>query len=109
VHALGDIEGVTDVPGEDVPTVVALEISPNPSFAATRISFDLPRATQVSLAIYDLAGRRVHTVFEGMREPGRYQEGWDGRADGTRVAAGIYFARLNAGGETKTERVVRIR
>jgi hypothetical protein len=110
VHALGDIEGVTGVPGEDVPTVLAFAASPNPSFERTRLAFDLPRAGHVTLAIYDVAGRRVRLLVDGMREPGRYGETWDGRVGaGAGQAAGVYFARLQVGGEARTERIVRIR
>jgi hypothetical protein len=111
VHACGFKEdAIVGAPGADSPIDLALAASPNPSVGPTRLAFDLPRAGHVTLAIYDLAGRRVRLLVDGMREPGRYDETWDGRADvGSGRAAGVYFARLQIGGETLTERIVRIR
>jgi hypothetical protein len=111
LHACGFKEdAIVGAPGGDSPIDLALAASPNPSVGRTRLAFDLPRAGHVTLAIYDLAGRRVRLLVDGMREPGRYDETWDGRADvGSGRAAGVYFARLQVGGETLTERIVRIR
>ena len=111
LHACGFKEdAIVGTPGADLPLDLALSASPNPSIGRTRIGFGLPRAGHVTLAIYDLAGRRVRLLVDGMREPGRYDETWDGRADvGAAHAAGVYFARLQVGGEALTERIVRIR
>jgi hypothetical protein len=110
VHACGFKEdAIVGTSGADIPLDLALAISPNPSLAATRVSFDLPRESHVSVAVYDIAGRRVHTVVDGMRPAGRHQEAWDGRGEGGRALAGVFFVRLDAAGETRTERLVRIR
>ena len=111
LHACGFKEdAIVGAPDRDTPLDLALVASPNPSIGRTRIAFDLPRAGHVTLAIYDLAGRQVRLLVDGLREPGRYDETWDGRADaGTGHAAGVYFARLQVGGETRTERLIRIR
>jgi hypothetical protein len=106
--ALGHLS-VTDVALDDVPVRLALRVSPNPSFARSTLAFDLPRAGRVSLAIYDLAGRRVTTVVDETRDAGRHQASWDGHAGESRAAvAGVYFARLDLGGEVITERIVRM-
>jgi len=110
LHACGFKEdAIVGAPDPEAPLDLRLAVSPNPSLAATRLAFDLPRESRVSLAIYDIAGRRVHTVVDGMRGAGRHQEAWDGRGDGGRALAGVFFVRLDAGGETRTERLVRIR
>lgn len=110
VYALGELTGVTATPDEALPRVLALRASPNPSPGRTRIGFDLPRAGTVSLAVFDLAGRRVRTLVDEVREAGRYDVAWDGDGEspGPR-AAGVYFVRLEHGGETRTERLVRMR
>lgn len=110
VHATGDLTGVTGVDDATVPAVLALRATPNPSFARTRISFDLPLPGRVSLSIYDVTGRRVRSLLDEFREPGRYDAAWDGRGDsGGPGMAGVFFARLELNGMVLTERVVRIR
>lgn len=111
VHACGLREdGVVGTPAVELPTHLALAASPNPSIGPTRLAFALPRAGHVTLAIYDLAGRRLRMLVDGMHEPGRYDAAWDGRADaGAAHAAGVYFARLDVSGEVRTERIVRMR
>lgn len=110
--AFGHTGGTVEVPGDvgNLPRVLAMRASPNPSFAHTNIAFDLPRAGHVSLAVFDVRGRRVSSVFDGPREAGRYVEPWDGRlASGGRAPAGVYYLRLELEGQTVTERVVRMK
>jgi hypothetical protein len=82
--------------------------APNPFRSTTRLSFGLPRAGEVSLRIYDLAGRRIRTLQEGMLEPGLHSRTWDRRTDrGDAVSAGVYFARLVVGGvESRKQKLV---
>ena len=75
---------------------------PNPFNPSTTISFDIPGTVGakqvVSLAIYDLRGRRIRTLINSELEPGSYKLHWDGRSDrGERVASGIYLYALKAG------------
>jgi hypothetical protein len=110
LHACGFKEdAVVGVPDQELPLDLALAASPNPSIGATKIAFDLPRAGHATLAIYDLAGRRVRSLMDGARAAGRYSETWDGRGERGSAVAGVYFVRLEIGGETRTERIVRIR
>jgi hypothetical protein len=92
-------------------TLRLLPSHPNPFDRATRIRFDLPRASLLSLRIYDAAGRLVRGLIDAQAvRPGSHEVAWDGRnAAGRPVAAGVYFARLICGGEVRTERCVRIR
>lgn len=61
------------------------------------IAFDLPEAQAVRVRLYDAAGQRVRTLAEGRFAAGRHERVWDGTDDaGRRVAAGVYFSRLEA-------------
>jgi len=83
---------------------------PNPVHDATRIEFALPRSGTVTLQIYDLAGRCVRRLFTGSAPWGTRQLIWDGRDDGGRdVADGVYFYRLEAGGEVRTRKLLLVR
>ena len=72
---------------------------PNPFNPITTIRFDLPGSETVSLRIFDLSGRLVNTLVDGMQlEPGEHSITWNGlESSGKKVAAGVYFYRLEAG------------
>jgi flagellar hook assembly protein FlgD len=62
------------------------------------ISYRLTVASDVRLAIYDVAGRLVRQVERGVREAGSRSVTWDGTdGNGRRAGAGMYFARLSIG------------
>ncbi len=93
----------------DVPARFALHASaPNPFRTSASIRYDLARSTTVRLGVYDLAGRLVRTLEDGAaRGAGTHLATWDGRdAEGSRVSAGVYFARLEAGAFHSTRRMV---
>ena len=74
------------------------------------IKFGLPRAGQVSLAIYDLVGRRVRGLEDRKLEAGRHEATWDLRDDrGMQVPAGTYFVKLRTGESALTGTVIRIK
>ena len=73
------------------------------------MSFEIPRAGVARLRILDLAGRRVATLVNGMREAGRHAESWRGRSErGEDLAAGLYFAVLEFEGDRQILRIVRL-
>lgn len=74
---------------------------------ARRFQFELGQSNPVSLVIFDLSGREVARVFEGTLEKGPHALSWDGRvAGGSEPAKGIYFARLTAGTQKGTIKLV---
>ena len=61
------------------------------------------------LRVYDLLGRPVRTLWDGPRPSGTHRLGWDGRNDaGQTVAAGVYFARLEAGGQGHSHKLLKL-
>jgi hypothetical protein len=82
---------------------------PNPSRGPAKLTLELPRATRVEVAVYDVVGRRVRVLLEGPMEPGRHDLAWDGRdARGGRAARGVYFVSARAPSEVVTRRLVRV-
>ena len=102
---------LTDVPQSQIPeTYRIVAIVPNPFNPATRIDFDLPAAGRARLEIYDAAGRRVRALLNEERAAGRYGAVWDGTSSsGARVASGVYFCRLQAGGFRETRRMTLVK
>lgn len=84
--------------------------SPNPSGGRVRLDVSLPAATPVRLEVYDVHGRRVATLIDGVRAAGRHPVSWEARDDrGHPVAAGVYWARFEALGEVRTRAIVLAR
>ena len=64
----------------------------------TAIRFTLPYSGDVELIVYNLAGQKVATLVEGMRQAGSYSIHWDGRDNAEReLASGVYLYELRAG------------
>ena len=80
---------------------------PNPFHSRTQISYALPTASNVSLQVYDAAGRPVRTLADGFRNAGSYSVSWDARdTEGKQVPYGIYFYRLDTPGFRSVKKAV---
>jgi uncharacterized delta-60 repeat protein len=80
------------------PSAFALEQNfPNPFNPTTEIRFSVPSRSAVTLRVYDLLGREVGRVFDGVIDAGSRTVRWNGvAADGVPLAGGVYFYRLEA-------------
>jgi hypothetical protein len=98
----------TDVGGSAPRTYALYPNVPNPFNPTTFIRYDVPESgAKVSIRIYDVIGRLVKTLVEGVQTVGSKSVTWDGRDNGGRaVASGVYFYRLDAPGYTKTHKMV---
>lgn len=65
---------------------------PNPFNPVTTISYGLARRTAVSLSVYNILGQHVATLAEGVQNAGFYKVTFDG----SRLASGVYWYRLEA-------------
>jgi len=91
-------------------SVSLLPCWPNPVSGSTRIGFALPRAAPVRLRIYDLAGRLVRTLRDGLAPSGPDFEIWDGLDDlGRPASGGVYLFRLETLGEIRTQKLLLVR
>jgi hypothetical protein len=92
---------------EAVPKSVALlQNYPNPFNPATEIGFELPAATEVSLAVYDLTGRLVAQLISGETlEAGSHTTHFDA----AQLASGVYYYRLTAPGFTAVKKMALVR
>ncbi len=100
----------TDVGGPPMLAHVALEPArPNPSRGETALRFGLPRAGRARLELLDVTGRRVRTLVDGEFGAGPHEAAWDGTDDrGAALPAGLYWARVQALGESAVRRLVRV-
>ena len=83
---------------------------PNPFNPSTSIKFEVAKATEVRLKIFDVAGRLVRTLVDEVRRPGSYTVVWDGSNDrDQRVASGLYFYRFEADQFVRTRKMMLLK
>jgi hypothetical protein len=87
---------------------------PNPFNPATTLAFDVPGeaggARQVTLDIYDVNGRLLRRLVDGLVETGQQTVAWDGRGgSGAVQASGVYFARIQIGDFSATQKLTMLR
>lgn len=111
VYEFADSSGVDPGDDDEPQTGLLLRPSfPNPFGPMTTISYALPADSHVRLGVYDVAGREVALLENGVRSEGPHEFRWDGtEADGEPLATGVYFVRLAAGGEVRNSKVVLVR
>lgn len=112
ITAPGPVAGVI---GEAGAGRLSLGVAPNPTRAGgggsgVTLSFDLPAAASLELAIFDVNGRQVATVARGLHAAGAHRVAWNGLDEsGAAVSPGVYFAKLTDASGSATSRIVAIR
>ena len=89
-----------------IPTEYALHPAyPNPFNPVTTFSYGLPIETDITLNVYDVEGRRITTLTEGIRTAGTHSVEWN--AEG--LPSGVYFVKLDAGEFTQTQKMMLVK
>jgi len=108
----GNIEwnnmGISVVNLTDVflPTEVSLSNAyPNPFNPVTMLTYDVPSDMVVNMGIYDVRGRLVHELVDGIRDQGRYEVTWN--AD--QHSSGVYMIKMTAGSAVKVQKVMLVK
>jgi hypothetical protein len=78
---------------------------PNPFNSTTQIRFDLPQPALVNLTIFDVLGRKVEILLNETRPAGSHHVAWNAEKE----AAGIYFARMEAGEFVQTQKIMLLK
>ena len=78
---------------------------PNPFNSRTNVTCDLPERSLVSLKLYDISGREVTILYQGMLNAGSHSSVWDA----TDAPSGVYICKLESGNRTETLKLPLIR
>ncbi len=100
------VDRVTGIQERSTPVAFALSANyPNPFNPTTIISYQLPVASPVKLAVYDLIGREVAVLVNEQKAPGMYEV----RFDGSLLSSGMYFYRLQEGNNVATKTMMLLK
>jgi hypothetical protein len=97
---------------DETPAAFALRgCHPNPFNPATVVSYDVPKpGGKVSIEVFDLRGRLVRTLLDGVKPPGRRRVAWMGTdSNGQAVSSGVYFCRMTADGYERTAKLTLLK
>ena len=68
---------------------------PNPFNPVTQFNYDLPKQSMVAIIVYDIQGREIRSLFQGLKESGQYSITWDALDNyGNPVSAGVYLYHI---------------
>ncbi|PSQ92673.1 MAG: hypothetical protein BRD30_02160, partial [Bacteroidetes bacterium QH_2_63_10] len=107
-----DLDGTTSLSGVETVEVQLDEAltldapAPNPVSNQATVSFAVKDASQTTLALYNALGQRMATLYDGAPSNGEEQTVTVEAAD---LPSGVYFVRLQADGQTRTERLTVVR
>ncbi|MBU8932860.1 MAG: S8 family serine peptidase [candidate division Zixibacteria bacterium] len=83
---------------------------PNPFNPSTSIRYSLYKRCQVTIDVYNILGQRVTTLVDKVQSASTYEIQWDGTDfAGKKVATGLYFYRLKAGGHVEAKKMLLIK
>lgn len=84
-----------------------LGATPNPFHQATAINYSLGTSGAVNLSVFDIQGRKVATLVDGVQDAGAYTATWNGRGDnGSMLSSGLYFVKMQTVGQIQNIKVL---
>jgi hypothetical protein len=78
---------------------------PNPFNPVTHIPYHLPRPTEVTITVFDILGRQVAVLEQGLRAAGEHRVLFDGSV----LASGMYFVKLQVGGQVDVRKILLVK
>jgi len=85
--------------------VFEMNVHPNIFAHNALIQYSIPNKQAIRLDLYDIVGRKIKTIAEGIVETGRYSY----KLDSSNLSSGVYFLILQGEKETKTQKILIVR
>jgi flagellar hook assembly protein FlgD len=83
---------------------------PNPFNPITTLRYDIPQVINVNIAIYDMMGRQVKTLVNGIQSAGHKSVQWNSTNNqGKPVSAGVYLYKIQVGDFVDTKKMILLR
>ena len=110
IHRSNPIEVLLGARFLNLPTEFASTVYPNPFNPSTTISYDLPIEADVSIIIYDAIGQEIRQLVSQQHTAGRYSIQWDAKDQlGRSVGSGVYIAKILAGQNSATQKMLLLK
>lgn len=97
--------GVNKISSEIPEKYTLAQNYPNPFNPTTTLEFDIPNKSYTTLSLYDITGRLIENLHNGLLQPGRYSISWNG----SKYASGVYFYTLKTESFQQTKRMVLVK
>lgn len=83
---------------------------PNPFNPQTQIDYQVPKAANVNISVYNIIGQLVTTLVDEVKTPGYYSVSWNARdQNGLQVSSGIYIARMVSNNYSMTRKLALLK
>jgi len=95
-----------DIKKDELPQEYAIAQNyPNPFNPTTTIDYELPKASYVTISVYNILGKEIATLVEGEKSAGYYQVTWNAE----NLPSGIYFYTFKAGNKIATKKMILVK
>lgn len=88
-----------------LPEKFSISNYPNPFNATTIINYQIPVLSKVSISVYDILGRKISTLIDEVKEPGRYKIEFNA----SKLSSGIYFYTLQTGNNLLVNKMILVK
>lgn len=105
IYKKDNIVSVTQISTKVPSSINLYQNYPNPFNPETTIKFDISKSGFISLKVYDISGKEVQNLLNGVKEAGSYQL----KFDGANLNSGVYFYKLLTNGTTITKSMVLVK
>jgi len=78
---------------------------PNPFNPTTKISFSIPQKSQIRIKVFDVLGREVANLADGVYEVGKYEVTFDA----SKLPSGVYFYNLTTGNNSISRKMLLVK
>ena len=103
------VNTLSGVGGTPSSYVLSVSNFPNPFNPGTTVKYTVPVAGRVTVAVYDARGARIVTLVDRDHAQGAHNVEWDGLANGAPVSSGVYFARIEHAGATRSKKMLLLK
>ncbi len=89
---------------------ITFEVYPNLFCDKTTVRYELGKAVNVDISVYNMLGQKVGDLYSGEKSSGVHEVSWEGTGNtGEKLSSGIYFLRIEAGGQEASRKLIFVR